>query len=304
MRAYVAITDNEWFRFLRDRPALQEVNFWQPGGRTAFRALDSGEPLLFKLHSPENFVVGGGFFAAFSRLPCSLAWETFGEANGAVSLDEMRGRVEKYRRDPPAPHEDYNVGCVILESAFFFRDSDWIPVPEDFSLSIQKGKTYDLATSTGRALWEAVQQRLRASSVLEPVEATMYGQPTLVRPRLGQGGFRVLVTDIYQRKCAVTGEKALPVLEAAHILAVARGGQHRVDNGLLLRSDVHRLFDKGYVTVTPDYRVRVSRRLRDEFDNGEPYFPLDGQSIWLPSQVESQPRRDFLEWHADTVFKG
>jgi putative restriction endonuclease len=256
------------------------------------------------LHSPENFVVGGGFFAAFSRLPCSLAWETFGEANGTVSLDEMRRRVEKYRRTPPAPHEDYNVGCVILESAFFFGDSDWIPVPEDFSLSIQKGKTYDLATSTGRALWEAVQQRLRASSVLEPVEATMYGQPTLVRPRLGQGGFRVLVTDIYQRKCAVTGEKALPVLEAAHILAVAKGGQHRVDNGLLLRSDVHRLFDKGYLTVTPDHRVRVSRRLRDEFDNGEPYFPLDGQSIWLPSQVESQPRRDFLEWHSDTVFKG
>ena len=45
----------------------------------------------------------------------------------------------------------------------------------------------------------------------------IYGDPVLVRPRLGQGTFRVLVTDNYRRRCAVTGEKALPVLDAAHI---------------------------------------------------------------------------------------
>jgi hypothetical protein len=78
----------------------------------------------------------------------------------------------------------------------------------------------------------------------------------------------VLVTDVYQRRCAITGEKALPVLQAAHIRPVTREGQHRIDNGLLLRSDLHALFDQGYVTVTPDHRVRVSRRLKDDFDNG------------------------------------
>jgi len=51
---------------------------------------------------------------------------------------------------------------------------------------------------------------------------------------------------------------------------VAEGGQHRLDKGLLLRTDVHRLYDKGYVTVNLDGRFLVSRRLKTDFDNGEP----------------------------------
>jgi len=125
-----------------------------------------------------------------------------------------------------------------------------------------------------------------------------------VRPRLGQGTFRVLVTETYRRRCAVTREKALPVLEAAHIRTVNDGGVHRIDNGLLLRSDVHELFDRGYVTVTPNYRFRVSRRLKDDFDNGEHYYQFEGAGLWLPARAEERPSREFLEWHADTVFRG
>ncbi|HEY3570660.1 MAG TPA: HNH endonuclease [Thermoanaerobaculia bacterium] len=132
----------------------------------------------------------------------------------------------------------------------------------------------------------------------------IYGDPVLVRPRLGQGTFRVLVTDNYRRRCAVTGEKALPVLDAAHIRPVAEGGQHRLDNGLLLRTDVHRLYDAGYVTVTPEGRFLVSRRLKDDFDNGEPYMPFHNQSIWMPGDPISQPNREALEWHSEEVFLG
>ena len=112
------------------------------------------------------------------------------------------------------------------------------------------------------------------------------------------------MTDTYHRRCPVTGEKALPVLDAAHIRGVAEGGQHRLDNGLLLRSDVHRLFDSGYVTVTPEGRFRVSRRLKDEFDNGEPHFPYDNQELSLPEDPREKPNREFLEWHGDVVFRG
>ena len=126
--------------------------------------------------------------------------------------------------------------------------------------------------------------------------------PRLYRPRLGQGTFRVLVTDSYQRRCAVTGEKALPVLDAAHIRPVAEGGQHRLDNGLLLRTDVHRLYDKGYVTVTPDGRFLVSRRLKTDFDNGEPYMPYNDKKIWMPGDPVSQPDREALEWHSEEMF--
>jgi hypothetical protein len=100
------------------------------------------------------------------------------------------------------------------------------------------------------------------------------------------------------------GSSALPTLDAAHIRPVAEGGQHCLDNGLLLRTDVHRLFDAGYVTVTPDGRFLVSRRLKDDFDNGEPYMPFHGQRIWMPGDPVSQPNREALEWHSEGVFLG
>jgi hypothetical protein len=63
------------------------------------------------------------------------------------------------------------------------------------------------------------------------------------------------------------------------------------------------LFDRGYISVTPDHRVRVSRRLKADFDNGEHYYQLEGSPLWVPRSSEAQPRGDLLEWHADTVFR-
>ena len=74
----------------------------------------------------------------------------------------------------------------------------------------------------------------------------------------------------------MTGERSLPALEAAHIRAHAAEGPNRTRNGLLLRADIHRLFDDGYVTVDPDLRFMVNRRLHEEFENGRVYYALDG----------------------------
>jgi len=228
MRAFVAITDNEWFAFLNRQDSLAEVNFWQPSGGRQFRALEPGQPLLFKLHAPDNFIAGGGFFATFSILPLSLAWETFGVANGARSREVMRERIEHYRRVAADPRADYSIGCIVLEEPFFLEERDWIPVPEDFSPNTQVGKTYDLTTQLGRGLWERVIGSRALARNAGAEQSVMYGEPTVFRPRLGQGAFRVLVTDAYGRHCAITGEKTLPVLEAAHIKPVAHGGTHLV----------------------------------------------------------------------------
>lgn len=306
MKAYVGVTDRDWYRFLRSQSELDEVNFWQPSTGGRFRALGPGQPFLFKLHYPENAIVGGGFFATYSQLPASVAWETFGPENGAATLVEMRRRIERYRHASPDPREDYTIGCIILEDPFFFAERDWIPAPADFKPNVVRGKGYDLTASPARELWERV-LLVRAAGpqrVGESAATPMFGDPRLVRPRLGQGAFRVIVTDTYERRCAVTREKALPVLEAAHIRPVSDGGEHELSNGLLLRSDVHRLFDRGYVTVTPDRVFRVSHRLRTDFHNGEHYFQLDGSPIWTPRLDEMQPSRAALEWHADAVYLG
>jgi putative restriction endonuclease len=306
MRAYVAVTDGDWYRFLRGRPDLDEVNFWRPGGQANFRALEPGEPFLFKLHYPEHAIVGGGTYVWSSAFPASITWEAFGEKNGAATLAEMRVRIEHYRRVAGRPNEDYTVGCIILEDPFFLREDEWIPVPPDWQRNIVQGKSYDLSSMVGRRLWEQVLDRSQAALVRErpDADAPMYGNPVLVRQRLGQGGFRLLVTDTYQRRCGVTGEKVLPVLQAAHIRPVSKDGRHLISNGLLLRSDVHTLFDRGYVTITPDYQFRASRRLRTEFQNGEEYFAMEGRDLWLPTRTEDRPSREFLEWHNDLAFLG
>ena len=305
MKLYVGVTDNDWYRFLRQLPHVDEVNFWQPGGNQLYRALQPGELFLFKLHSPENFIAGGGFFMHSSLLPVSLAWEAFGEKNGAASFAEMRSKILQYRGSTTDPREDFEIGCILLQQPFFLPQREWISVPSDFHRNIVQGKTYDVDSATGKDLWGAVQPRLRSQPVLRDQvgEGEVMWSAALVRQRLGQGSFRVLITDTYERQCAVSGEKALPALEAAHIQPVTQEGQHRIDNGLLLRSDIHRLFDSGYVTITPDYKFRASRKLKDDFHNGEEYLRLQGSNIWLPRDSDCRPKREFLEWHSDTIFK-
>jgi putative restriction endonuclease len=233
MHAYVAATDPKWFEFLSSRPNIDEVNFWMPnpwGGR--FGVLRSGEPLLFKLRRPHNAVAGGGFFEHYTELPISLAWEAFGEKNGALSLEEVRSSIAALRRTRPRPHEDYTIGCILLVEPFFWPARDWIPVPESWSPTIVRGRGYDLQEAEGRHLWEQVLERLQARVVpgigAERGNDALFGgyvDPALTPHRIGQGTFRVLVTDAYGRQCAVTRERALPRARGGAHPALPRGGR-------------------------------------------------------------------------------
>jgi putative restriction endonuclease len=269
--------------------------------------VQAGEFFLFKLHAPLNFIVGGGVFTYANTLPSSLAWEAFQEGNGAASLSEMRQRIIKYRRIDPDIREDFSIGCRILTQPFFLDEPDWIAVPASWSPNIVTFKTYDASVGDGAELWDAVQDRLAKTQVpIIPVVSNQerYGAPILVRPRLGQGTFRVMVTDAYQRRCVVTGERTLPALEAAHIKPFAEGGSHDPTNGLLLRRDIHALFDSGYVTVAPDLRFNVSRKIKEEFENGRDYYKLHGQAIAPPIATNWKPDAASLAWHNDQRYLG
>jgi putative restriction endonuclease len=298
----VAVTDDDWFEMLRRQPNLSEVNFWAPSAAN-FRALQPGEMFLFKLHAPRNVIVGGGIFAYANALPCSLAWTAFGEANGARSAQEMRARIARYRRTDLSDRSDFDIGCRILTQPFFFEEADWISVPLNWSPNIVSFKTYNTSDGEGLALWERVNERLSRWSGVDEAGAR-FGEPHLIRPRLGQGAFRVLVTDLYRRRCAVTQERTLPALEAAHIRPYGDGGTHEARNGLLLRRDIHSLLDAGYVTVTPDLRFEVSRRIREEFENGRHYYAFHGHQIEPPSDIGQRPDRDALAWHNEHCFRG
>jgi putative restriction endonuclease len=322
VQGYVAVTHQDWFHYLAQRVFWEEVNFWRPSAHHSFNG-PPGSPLFFKLKAPHNAIGGFGFVAAFSRLPDWLAWECFGEANGAASFDEMERRLNDIRTRNnfldagPVPQ----IGCILLSAAVFFPREMWIPQPSDWSPRNLTNQRYDLDEGEGLRIWRECRERLEmlrtqvatfpVSSVLEASSEILaeevgdrFGAPRLVRPRLGQGTFRVAVMDAYSRACAATGEHSLPVLEAAHIRPYSMTGPHDVSNGLLLRADLHRLFDLGYLTVTPEHALLVSDRLKADYDNGSTYYPLEGPLRNLPRGGGEQPSKEFLRWHNENVYLG
>lgn len=301
-KLHIAITDEYWFNTLRSLGPLDEVNFWRPSPRT-FQALTPGELFLFKLHYPNNYIVGGGLFATYSELPVSLAWDAFEKKNGAISLNGLRHKISSYRNIDLNSYEDFKIGCILLEQPFFLPEEQWIPMKGVMPPNIQTGMSFDTATEPAKTIldllrWTNVSYR----SIRE--EPARYGEPVLVTPRLGQGTFRIMVTDAYERRCAFSGERTLPALDAAHIRPVKNDGQYIVSNGLLLRKDIHALFDLGYMTVTPEYKIEVSRRIKEEFENGREYNKFHGTELRLPSNPIYHPSPQQLAWHNQTLCKG
>lgn len=303
---FVGLTDYDWYCNLKSEN-FDEVNFWRPGS-TAFKALNPYELFLFKLKKPYYAIVGGGFFVKYSSLPISLAWEAFGRKNGTKDFTEFSDRLRKYREKNNIDVTYPYVGCIILTEPFFLEREDWIKQPENWPSSAVVGKVMDTEEGEGKRLFQKICERLQRRSVNSQITITETGlryQHFWGKRRLGQGAFRVLVTDAYDRRCAISGEKTLPVLEAVHIKPYSEKGPHLVQNGILLRSDIHKIFDTGYLTIAPDLRIEVSKRIKEDFGNGRRYYQYHGQKLCVvPKRFEELPAKDYLMWHNENVYLG
>lgn len=313
MNFYLGNTDYNWYYYL-SQINPEDVNFWQPGGKQKFKALSVGAPFLFKLKRPYNVIGGVGFFSSHTFLPLTMAWDTFKNRNGCDSLEELRKTISSYRKE----FWDFNpqVGCIVLTNPIFFSKEDWIPVPPNWANSIVQGKLYSTGDEIGLNLWKNIEILLdkyltlnsnyqsQSQLMLDSKAAPQYTNNVLSKVRIGQGAFRVLITDAYTRRCSISGEKTLPVLEAAHIKSYSESGPHLISNGILLRSDIHKLFDSGYLTVTDTYKIEVSKRIKEEYENGKEYYQYHGKDlIILPQRSVDLPNKNFIEWHNTNVFK-
>lgn len=302
MKFWLGVTDNRWFDFNAEH-GFDEVNFWQPSARAPFTKLAAGTPFLFKLKRPHNCIAGGGRFVRYTTLPLTMTWDVFGQQNGTDSLRQLVELISDNANARAGP--EHVIGCTVVSEVFFLPRESWIPVADLFPKNVMQGKTYDSEAQDGAALWMRILAALPAVSEGAAIaeEGARYGQEYLHRGRLGQAAFRTLVLDAYGRKCALTGESTAPVLEAAHIRPYADHGRHVTSNGLLLRSDFHKLFDLGLLTVEPDYRIRISSRIRDQWFNGKAYYRLDKQPLAaIPDIAGDQPDRDALRWRNDNRF--
>ncbi|WP_109479927.1 HNH endonuclease [Paraburkholderia sp. C35] len=116
-------------------------------------------------------------------------------------------------------------------------------------------------------------------------------QQRAIKTRRGQGPFRDGLLSAYRRRCAVTGSAVDAVLEAAHITPHAEKTDYKTRNGVLLRADVHTLFDQHLLTIDTRYRVKLSKLLRHS-----EYKEFDGKDLKvLPDRSEDQPSVHALE---------
>jgi putative restriction endonuclease len=312
MKFWVGTTDIRWFEFLAYR-SFDEVNFWQPSVRPPFTNAENGMPFLFKLKRPYNHIAGGGFFVKHSAIPLSIAWEIFGQKNGASSMAELRDLLGPLAGSNAALQE---IGCQVIANPVFLKQDQWLPDPPGWSSNIVRGKMYDSKFTDGAEIWSRIgplftQQQVplvtcATGNLLSSVQQELpkFGPEMLIKPRLGQGAFRLTLTDAYKRRCAITGESTLPVLEAAHIVPYATEGSHEIRNGLLLRADFHKLFDAGLVSVAPDMTIRVSPRIREAWFNGKAYYRLENQPLAvIPDNPLHQPDPDRLNWHFKNTFQ-
>ncbi len=305
MRGFFAVTDYDWWKCLAEE-RHDDVNFWKPSTRRVHLAL--GSPFFFKLKAPHRAVGGYGYFAGYSILPEWLAWEIFDKANGVSSRKELQTRLASIRRGARISPST-QIGCLLISEPHFFREDEWVTAPADWPIRTQGGKGYALDSGEGERVWQECLARTsdhRATNGRlgeHAAESTeRYGTLQVVRPRLGQSGFRLRVLDAYGFACAVTGEHSLPVVDAAHIKPFADGGTHQISNGVTLRADLHRLFDRGYITFDEQRRLVVSSRLREEFDNGKVYYEMSGRTL---AAVDADASSDSsLLWHRTHRYVG
>lgn len=272
-----------------------------------------GEPVFFRLGAPVRAVAGYGFFAAVHQVDVHLAWDLFGRKNGAdtkSALARMLGRDRMEQLAAP-------LTCTVLRDAVFWPERRWIPwgVGRGYPLTgAQRGRT-DHDPVNVRALRDAMgRDHVPAPPDLAPeIEPLVVDARRIVEvdraAREGQGTFRLRLLQAYGGRCAVTGEHTEPVLQAAHIQPYLGPASNHVANGLVLTSEFHTLFDRGFATVEQptsqrrSYRLRLSSEIRGRWNNGHRYYRYDEHELRVPDDARLRPSPKALEWHRENVFE-
>lgn len=291
----VGITNKDWYQLLRSRDCRAGVNFWRPSMRDS--KLEVGEWLLFKLYGAGK-IAGGARFISSELQTVNLAWSRWGQANGCADKQEFLRRLSGLRDGDRDLKGNSLIRCLYLDEPVFLPEEDWFEVP---------GWNYGSRTPirmypTDHPHRPELQRRFEAAFrgyQLPMNEFMLLGEKI---EREGQYAFRKEILKNYQSQCAVTGEKTEPVLEAAHIRPYAKYRNHLPSNGLLLKSDIHKLYDEGLVSITPDLKFHVSSQIKRKYSNGKYYYELEGKQILVPKQEILQPNPEYLQEHYEKKF--
>lgn len=153
--------------------------------------------------------------------------------------------------------------------------------------------------------------KFQRKDIVEIIDDEVYEFPlgtereTIIKQRVNQNFFRSTILSSYNLKCCITGLSIPEFLVASHIKPWKVDELNRINprNGLCLNSIHDKAFDRGFITITPDYKVKVSKYF-DEFREDKAvsdfFIKHENQSIILPDKF--LPSKDFLDWHYTNRF--
>jgi putative restriction endonuclease len=286
----ISPTDIEWFKFLRTEGLNSEINFWTPTPWNVSR-LASGDKLYFLLKSPIRKIGGYGQFVEYKNMSVNDAWNKYGYKNGCTSKQELIDRLDKYKASNSSDGRsvtDSEIGCIVLTNAVYYDDDKFLDLDNysiDFSRFIVKIKYYNENDPL-----EIETESMVKEFELLPTSLEKIKKSRLVTERKGQGNFRAIITTAYSNKCCITNETTPELLEAAHIQPYFDENSNHVKNGLLLRVDLHKLYDNGLLYIDESFKIHISPEVKSEY-----YQKLNGTTIRLPENNNLHPSKEALK---------
>lgn len=287
----ISPTDKNWFDFLKGSDLNSKVNFWTPTPWN-IKQLNSPDRLYFMLKSPIRRIGGFGEFVEYKNLTAIQAWNQFGFRNGRASRQKFIDSIQEYIDKnsakfggQPININTYEIGCIVLDNCEFWDDNLFIDAANhniDFATQVVTIKYFDQYDP----FRQAQDERDNFNLVNEP-RNDRQGTTNI---REGQSEFKGKILRAYNNQCCITGETIPELLEAAHIQEYRNRNSNHVQNGLLLRVDLHRLYDNRLIFIDRNFVIHVSNLVTSQI-----YRQYQGRTISLPNLVTDRPSGEALE---------
>ena len=294
----ISPTDINWYLQLKNEISSENelVNFWTPTPWNV-RQLQKGDKFYFMLKSPIRKIGGLGIYQEYKNMLPLEAWQAFGRNNGVEDLSGLIDRTKKYitKNSSSSTYENNQIGCIILNNLIFFDENNYktdTQLGVSFSQHIVKIKFFNQADPNINEVDNDFEDYLLITT--QGKKRKFISQTD----RKGQSHFRKLVLKNYNNQCAITQNKEVQVLEAAHIQSYISEKSNHIQNGICLRADIHKLFDNGLITIDQNFVVNVSSKIKDL-----KYKTFHGKGITLPLNQRYYPSIDALEFHNKNIFR-
>ena len=283
------------FWTLKEKDPAPELVHVKPGTLVIYVMPDNGHQLI----------VGGGYFVSWGEQSPKIAWERFGVRNGSSSYADLLAEIKRQGGD-----EHSMLVSSVLFGTFIFSKSETLLVPDEFKDEFTASGTrfiLSLKEPLGLYLKRILRDR-RAGLKTDEYSSNWRGIYYLAAKQVEHSdidGFYAAVQAAYGSKCAITGSACLPLLDVANIQPCYSNTFQSVQNGILMRTDFHRLFSEGFMTLC--YQgdeaivIKVSASV-DSVGAGD-YKRYDGQKLTLPQDKALWPKREYLEWHRQKCFE-